>query len=130
MNDHQIEKNTDLLLREISFLVFHSEKELNIYLVRFSNQLVQILREFHHQLDTDEIKLLNRYIRFNEIVNEIKTIALRLSQHFDLNNKKEIKRYKARLIVLAEEKILDLIEYYAPKTAIFLRHELKNKGME
>jgi len=131
MNDDQrYLKNTELLLREIRFLVFYSEKQLNLHLMHFSDHLVEILKRSYFQLDSDEITQLNRHIRFNEIVNEIKTIAQTLSSHFDLDDQEEMKRYKARLIVLAEEKILNLIEYYAPKTAFFLRNELKNKGME
>ncbi|MBP7460733.1 MAG: hypothetical protein KBA26_05545 [Candidatus Delongbacteria bacterium] len=129
-DDPRYLKNTELLLREIRFLVFYSEKQLNLHLMHFSDHLVEILKRSYFQLDSDEITQLNRHIRFNEIVNEIKTIAQTLSSHFDLDDQEEMKRYKARLIVLAEEKILNLIEYYAPKTAFFLRNELKNKGME
>ncbi len=118
------DKTTKMFLREIYYTVYLSNEELSNRLQKFTDKINNIIKNNSKDIDINELKALNKNIKFTEVVNEIKLMALTLQKNIDLNNEQDIKRFKAKLLVISEEKILDLIEFYAPNIANIIRDKL------
>ena len=118
------DKTTKMFLREIYYTVYLSNEELSNRLQKFTDKINNIIKNNSKDIDINELKALNKNIKFTEVVNEIKLMALTLQKNIDLNNEHDIKRFKAKLLVISEEKILDLIEFYAPNIANIIRDKL------
>lgn len=121
--DQLHDRMTCRLLRETYLLEDKRDTGMERHLLQFAHELILMIKKNYQQFDPNELDVLNQYMRFNEIVSEMQLIS---HQWADSGLDIDSRRMKARLITLAEERIMELIEYYAPQMGSFCQEKMTN----
>jgi len=124
MNKHEIKSMA--LMRETHYYMYYQSEEIEKKLILFSQKVTDILKKKHKEISSEELRNLKDNLEIAQITETVIQTANQIKDNYNLNLPDDIKRYQVRILVLAEENIIELIENYSPKIAEFIRKDLNS----